>query len=133
MKRGIGVILTAVVLLACAWARADDLSFGKQTDRVRCTFPSYDEFYRDEDEPVEGTAFDASVIRLDCNAHNPWLIGRMPDGSWLVLLNGKGNERGMVCTVAEQAFASVRPTQREECNEEEDEAADEDGMTVMTW
>lgn len=116
-----------------AWARAEDLAFGEQTEKVRCTFPSYDEFYEDEDEPVEGTALDASVIQLDCIEHNPWLIGRTPDGSWLVLLNGEGNERGLVCTVPEQALANVRPTQREEWDEKEDEASDEDGMTLMFW
>lgn len=116
-----------------AWARAEDLAFGGQTETVRCTFPSYDEFYEDEDEPVEGMALDGSVIQLDCSEHNPWLIGKTPDGSWLVLLNGEGNEKGMVCTVSEQAFANVRPTQREEWDEEEDEAADEDGMSVMVW
>lgn len=96
-----------------AWARMEDLAFGEQTEAVVCTFPSYDPFYRDEDEPVMGTASDGSVIQLDCSDHNPWLIGRTPDGSWLVLLNGEGDEQGVVCTAPGDAFQHVRPTERE--------------------
>lgn len=96
-----------------AWARMEDLAFGEQTEAVVCTFPSYDPFYRDEDEPVMGTASDGSVIQLDCSDHNPWLIGRTPEGSWLVLLNGEGDEQGVVCTAPGDAFQHVRPTERE--------------------
>lgn len=101
-----------------AWVKAEDLAFGEQTETVRCTFPSYDEFYKDEDEPVEGTAPDGSTVQLDCARYTPRLIGKTPDGSWLVLLDGKGSEKGMVCTVPEQAFRNVRPTEREEWDEE---------------
>ena len=102
-----------------AWARAEDLAFSEETEAVRCTFPSYDEFDMDEDEPVEGKTPDGSVIRLDSYRHNPWLIGRTTDGGWLVLLNGEDDENGMVCTVSGQAFRNVRPTDREAWDEEE--------------
>lgn len=101
-----------------AWARDKDLAFGTETESIRCTFPSFDSFYRDEDEPKFAEKMDGSTIQLDCSEHTPWLIGKRADGRWLVMLYGGGEEGNAVCVAEECVFDPVRPTERDEWEDE---------------
>lgn len=101
-----------------AWARDEDLAFGAETEGIRCTFPSFDSFYRDEDEPKFAEKMDGRSIQLDCSEHTPWLIGKRADGRWLVMLNGEGEEGNAVCVAEECVFDHVRPTERDEWEDE---------------
>ena len=101
-----------------AWARDEDLAFGAETEGIRCTFPSFDSFYRDEDEPKFAEKMDGSIIQLDCSEHTPWLIGKRADGRWLVMLYGGGEEGNAVCVAEECVFDPVRPTERDEWEDE---------------
>lgn len=101
-----------------AWARDKDLAFGAETEGIRCTFPSFDSFYREEDEPKFAEKMDGSTIQLDCSEHTPWLIGKRADGRWLVMLYGGGEEGNAVCVAEECVFDHVRPTERDEWEDE---------------
>lgn len=100
------------------WARDKDLAFGAETEGIRCTFPSFDSFYKDEDEPKFAEKMDGSIIQLDCSEHTPWLIGKRADGRWLVMLYGEGEEGNAVCVAGECVFDHVRPTERDEWEDE---------------
>mgnify|MGYP004642275953 CR=1 FL=1 len=98
------------------WAKKEDFAFGRQTDAVPCTFPSFDV----TDGPAVATKLDGNVVQFDRYEDAPWLIGKTPEGKWLIMLNGEGAKKGMICTADEQTFENVRPTEHDEWYNEED-------------
>lgn len=91
------------------WVRAEDLAYGIEMEDIICTFPSYDEFLGEEDALYALKALDGSIIMTDGYVGDIWLVGKLPDGRWLVLLYGEGDS--IVCTASEDAFTQIRPTE----------------------
>ena len=87
------------------WYRTDDLVFGEGTEYVVCSFPSYN---RDVFENLD-SVFPGVDIETDENSTRLWLIGKCPDGRWLVQIN--------VDTVAladASAFTDIGPTKHDD-------------------
>ncbi len=70
------------------WFRKEDLAFGDAVNRVICDFPSYD---RDlfADAKTLGEVIPGVESKENPQAADVWLIGTLPDGSWLVEVNGE--------------------------------------------
>ena len=85
------------------WFAEEDLAFGAEIEDVRCGFPSHSEDDCDGDYLVTVLhgADPADYLEYMCYV---WLIGRLPDGSWLVQLNVDA-----ICTAAENAFHEIGP------------------------
>ena len=96
------------------WFRREDLAFGAEVNRLQCSFPSYDnnrwwrEGTTNPDAAIPGLA---ALLPEGAKLYSQdiWLVGRKPDGDWLVLVNGD-----IVCTGPEAAFADVGPTEHED-------------------
>lgn len=85
------------------WFSEDDLAFGTEIEDVRCGFPSHSEDDCDGDYLMT-VLHDADPADYMEYMNYVWLIGRLPDGSWLVQFN-----LDTVCTAAENAFRSIGP------------------------
>ena len=85
------------------WFAEEDLAFGAEIEDIRCGFPSHSEDDCDGDYLVTVLhgADPADYLEYMCYV---WLIGRLPDGSWLVQLNVDA-----ICTAAENAFHEIGP------------------------
>jgi hypothetical protein len=86
------------------WYHTEDLFFGEETEYVVCSFPSYN---WDVFEHLDSVFPDAD-IETDESSTRLWLIGRCPDGRWLVQIN--------VDTVAfadAAAFTDIGPTEHD--------------------
>ena len=86
------------------WYHTEDLAFGEETEHVVCSFPSYN---WDVFENLDGVFSDVD-IETDESSTRLWLIGRCPDGRWLVQIN--------VDTVAfadAGAFTDIVPTEHD--------------------
>ena len=86
------------------WFAEAGLAFGPEIEDVRCGFPSHSE------DDCEGHYL-STVLQgadpadyIDDAWNNVWLIGRLPDGGWLVQLNAD-----TVCTAGEDAFHDIGP------------------------
>ena len=74
--------------------RREDLAFGAEVNRLQCSFPSYDngrwwrERTEDPDAAIPGLA---AMLPEGAKLYSQdlWLVGRNPDGDWLVLVNGE--------------------------------------------
>ena len=92
------------------WFRQEDLAFGAEVNRLKCTFPSYDndrwrrEKTEDPDAVIPGLA---QLLPQGARLYDQdiWLIGRKADGDWLVLVNSD-----IVCTGPAEAFTDIGPT-----------------------
>ena len=86
------------------WYHTEDLVFGEETEYVVCSFPSYNwEVFEHLD-----SVFPDVDIETDAYSTRLWLIGRCPDGRWLVQIN--------VDTVAfadAAAFTDIGPTEHD--------------------
>ena len=85
------------------WFAEADLAFGPETEAVRCGFPSHSE------DDCEGSYLLTVLEGADPADYRDylcyvWLIGRVPDGGWLVQLNVD-----TVCTAPENAFRDIGP------------------------
>lgn len=86
------------------WFHREDMAFGAEVNEVACSFPSYDDSAWWDMEnlsavlPEHGAELDPWYTRL-------WLIAELPDGDWLVQVNGE-----MVCTATAEAIGVVGPT-----------------------
>ncbi len=86
------------------WYHTEDLVFGEETEYVVCSFPSYN---WDVFENLDSVFPDVD-IETDESSTRLWLIGRCPDGRWLVQIN--------VDTVAfadAAAFTDIGPTEHD--------------------
>ena len=86
------------------WYHTEDLAFGEETEYVVCSFPSYN---WDVFENLDSVFPDVD-IETDESSTRLWLIGRCPDGRWLVQIN--------VDTVAfadAAAFTDIGPTEHD--------------------
>ena len=85
------------------WFRREDLAFGRDGFFVPCGFPSYD--YRDGyashlNEVLQGLP--EPLSEEDDYSALAWLIGKKPDGDWLVLV-----DTDILCTAAPEAFSDI--------------------------
>ena len=81
------------------WFRRDDLAFGQEQLFVPCGFPDYD--YQDIHAEHLNEVLHGLPAPLE-DAWDVWLIGTLPDGDWLVML-----EAETVCTAAADAFSDI--------------------------
>lgn len=69
------------------WFRTEDLAFGAETENVICSFLSFDH------APLEDTPFGTEICQLLNDdffwGFEFWLIGKTPDGDWLMLIDEK--------------------------------------------
>ena len=86
------------------WYHIEDLVFGEDTEYVVCSYPSYN---RDVFENLDSIFPDVD-IETDENSTRLWLIGRCPDGRWLVQINVD-----TVAYVHESAFTDIGPTEHD--------------------
>ena len=89
------------------WFAEEDLAFGPEIEDVRCGFPSHSE----EDcggsrlrQVLRGEKLPGLTEPLWETMHLVWLIGRLPDGGWLVQLDAD-----TVCTAADGSFTALGP------------------------
>ncbi|MBR6185375.1 MAG: hypothetical protein IKQ41_03845 [Clostridia bacterium] len=85
------------------WFRREDLAFGRDGLFVPCGFPSYD--YRDGytthlNEVLQGLP--APLSEDDVYSTLAWLVGKKPNGDWLVLA-----DTDILCTAAPDAFSDI--------------------------
>ena len=96
------------------WFAEGDLAFGPEIENVRCGFPSHS-----EDDT------DGYYLIRELRGVNPkdlmdyrffvWLIGKLPNGDWLVQL-----DVDIVCTAHEDAFREIGPAREIWANFEAD-------------
>jgi hypothetical protein len=86
------------------WFLSSELSFGKDIENIICGFPSY-AYEEMESQHLRSVMPDISVS-LDEFSNEVWLIGRSPDGGWLVSVNEQ-----QVMFAHENAFSEIRPTE----------------------
>ena len=85
------------------WFAEEDLAFGPETEEIRCGFPSHHHDDGDGDylqKVLEGV----DPAELENRICLVWLIGKLPDGRWLVQL-----DVDTVCTAPADAFRDVGP------------------------
>ena len=85
------------------WFADSDLVFGPEIETVRCGYPSHSEEDCDGYYLIE-VLNDVDPTELMDTYCSIWLIGNLPDGSWLVQLNVD-----TVCTAPKDAFRDVGP------------------------
>lgn len=90
------------------WFRKEDLAFGDAVNRVICDFPSYD---RDlfADAKTLGEVIPGVESKENPYAADVWLIGTLPDGSWLVEVNGEE-----VVRAEKDIFFGISPAEHDE-------------------
>lgn len=89
------------------WFRSEELAFGRDINAIACGFPSY----------LSGEQDCAHLLSVLPNvrlspgdrSNDVWLIGRAPDGRWLVQVNEQ-----QVLFAPETAFTHIGPPEREE-------------------
>ncbi len=96
------------------WFRREELAFGAEVNRLQCSFPSYDNnrWWREKTENPDAAIPGLAALLPEgakLYSQDIWLVGRMPDGDWLVLVNGD-----IVCTGPAEAFTDVGPTEHED-------------------
>ena len=85
------------------WFAETDLAFAAEIEDICCGFPSHSE----DDchgEYLMTVLYGADPTDYIYYLNYVWLIGKLPDGSWLVQLNVD-----TVCTAAEDAFHEIGP------------------------
>ena len=85
------------------WFRREDLAFGREGLFIPCGFPSYD--YRDSYAPHLNEVLQGLPEPLsedDYYSILVWLIGKKPNGDWLVLVDAD-----MLCTALPEAFSDI--------------------------
>lgn len=85
------------------WFAKDDLAFGPEIEQVRCGFPSHSEddcYGRYLTDVLTGI----DPEELEDTTYLVWLIGKLPNGDWLVQLDADA-----VCTAPEDSFRDVGP------------------------
>ena len=85
------------------WFAEDDLAYGPKIEEVRCVFPSHSE------DDCYGSRLVHVLNGIDTTEiidtmYPVWLIGKLPDGGWLVQLDVE-----TVCTASAYAFWNVGP------------------------
>ena len=88
------------------WFLISDLAFGKDIESVVCGFPSY--AYEEYESCHLRSVMPDLAIPLNDFYNDVWLIGRSPDGGWLVIVNEQ-----QVLFTHEDAFSNIGPTEHD--------------------
>lgn len=86
------------------WFFVSELVFGKDIENVTCSFPSY--AYEENASQHLRIVMPDITIPLTELYNEVWLIGRSPDGGWLVSVNEQ-----QVLFANENAFSDIGPTE----------------------
>lgn len=86
------------------WFLSRELSFGKDIEEIISGFPSYS-FSENESQHLEMVMPDIT-LSLDKDFNDVWLIGRSPDGGWLVNVNEQ-----QILFADETAFSDIGPAE----------------------
>ncbi len=85
-----------------AWFHTEDLAFGKEIDKIICSFPCFNHW------ALENTPFVDDVCNQlgeDFYGLEFWLIGQKPSGEWLLLIN-----QCLVCSLPPDIVGETAPT-----------------------
>ncbi|MGI6695359.1 MAG: hypothetical protein ACOX6O_03835 [Christensenellales bacterium] len=85
-----------------AWFRLDELVFGKEIEKVVCSFPSY------ADIEIEYLTKVLPELKVSLHEYDNdiWIIGQAPDGRWLVEINEQ-----QVLFAPKDTFTDIGPTE----------------------
>lgn len=90
-----------------AWVLRDELAFGGDIESVVCGYPSY--FFEDEGSDRLSQVLPGLATSFNPSSDSLWLIGRAPDGRWLVQADG-----AQVLFADPEAFPNTGPAQHDD-------------------